>query len=316
MEIRDPIHGPITVSEKEKAVIDHPLVQRLRRVKQLGFAELTFPGATHSRYIHSIGTMHLAGLAFDSIFHARPEGVSDKKLLQLRQCARLAGLLHDLGHPPLSHALESSFGGEGTPGIRTHEDLTVTLIKDREISRLLNDLFREEGITSGDIAGLISGNPSEIFSEGGLDLFPVLRQMISSEMDCDRMDYLLRDSFFTGVSYGNIDLKWLISNLSWHETGGRLYLTLNSRAVFTFEDFLLSRYHMFLMIYFHNKTVIYERILQRFVETGHLRIPLEPGAFIVCDDNWLYSKLAESENIYAGMLARQSPPKLILEFWG
>ncbi|HOI09837.1 MAG TPA: HD domain-containing protein, partial [Myxococcota bacterium] len=106
MEIRDPIHGPIEVSPAEKRVIDHPLVQRLRRVRQLGFSECTFPGATHTRFLHSLGAMHLAGLAFDAVATDLGDLPRDT-VARARAALRLAALLHDLGHPPLSHTGEA-----------------------------------------------------------------------------------------------------------------------------------------------------------------------------------------------------------------
>jgi HD superfamily phosphohydrolase len=123
MEVRDPIHGAVHVSDRERAVLDSPYFQRLRNIKQVGFTELAFPGATHSRYLHSVGVMHLAGVAFDAVFR-RWVFSSSKRQAELRQCVRLAALLHDVGHAPFSHCTEFAMPHGRHPDLDgSHPDL-------------------------------------------------------------------------------------------------------------------------------------------------------------------------------------------------
>ena len=150
LEIRDPIHGSITISKQEIQVLDSPAFQRLRMIKQLGFTEFSFPGASHSRYIHSLGATYLAGLAFDSIF--RDFSFSNKKKKNnYRQILRLAALLHDVGHGPLSHSTEEVMPRLSDLQIGVykekknrkacHEDYTIKFITDSHLTKILSDSF-------------------------------------------------------------------------------------------------------------------------------------------------------------------------------
>ena len=147
MEIRDPIHGPIPVTPGEQAVIDSPWFQRLRRIKQLGFAELAFPGATHNRYLHSVGVMHLAGQAFDAVFRGA-DWLPAADRNRVRQVLRLAALCHDIGHAPLSHTSESLFPairelnlpllkGADSQAQARHEHYTLKLLLDSDLADVI-----------------------------------------------------------------------------------------------------------------------------------------------------------------------------------
>jgi HD superfamily phosphohydrolase len=318
MEVRDPVHGPIEIDDKEKAILDHPLFQRLRRVRQLGFGEVAFPGATHTRFLHSLGTMHLAGIAFDRIF----DGISilprrEKK--RFRQTLRLAALLHDLGHPPLSHSGEKvlpyASENENTP--MTHEEMSTFLIESSSLGDLIDSLWGDEGVFSTSVASLLkdTGYDDAPFLYRGFSFRPLLRQLISSELDCDRMDYLVRDSYFTGVAYGRFDRDWLLSHMGARSKGNGFFLVLDARALFTFEDFLLSRFHMFLMVYLHHKTVIYDRMLGRFLEVSKLRIKKDPDEFVRWDDEYLWQVISASQNPWAKRLSLRKPLSLIIEVW-
>ena len=223
MEIKDPIHGSIEVNSSEVAVIDSREFQRLRSIKQLGFAEFSFPGATHNRYIHSVGVMHLAGRAFDSVFRTFEFSSADARA-RLRQTVRLGALLHDIGHGPLSHTTEETMPSvdalqidaykhrKPKPGMllnrgrrATHEDYSIKFLTDSALTEILRANFKS--IDPLHIACLIDRAlevPDDFFFDHGLDLRPVLSQIVSSEMDVDRMDYLERDAYSaeqtTGVS--------------------------------------------------------------------------------------------------------------------
>jgi len=135
-------------------------------------------------------------------------------------------------------------------------------------------------------------------------------------MDADRMDYLLRDSFFTGATYGRVDIAWLVSNLRPVIREGRCHLGLDSRAVFAFEDFLLSRYHMFLMVYFHHKSVIMHRMLKRFLDAHPLRFPADPDEYLAWDDRRLLDLLASHDDPWARRITAPAPLKTVMEFRG
>lgn len=307
MEIRDPIHGSIRVFEDEQRVIDHPFFQRLRQIKQTGFSDLAFPGATHSRYLHSIGAMHLAEAAFDSIFGQhifQRAGLAQA----FRKLVRLAALLHDVGHAPLSHCTEFAMpsvgalhipcleGVETDPSRRaTHEDYTIKILTDSDLTQLIRAQYPM--FEPLHVAALV--NPAvpcgdDFFVDDGVSFRTVLSQIISSELDVDRMDYLKRDSYFAGVSYGNYDYSWIGPRLTFHvTTSNEAHLALDPRAIYAFNDFLISRYHMFLMVYFHHKSVLYEEMLKRYFESpdASYTIPAEIDAYVDIDDYQLIHHL-------------------------
>lgn len=328
IRIRDPIHGTIRFDEQELALIDHRSFQRLRWIKQLGLADLAFPGATHTRYAHGLGTTHIATRMFDWV--SRDFELLPDERRRLRTTVRLAALCHDLGHAPLSHTTESFMPPVAALGLgtwsagsgerkATHEDYTLKILTDSDLTPLMRRSFRDRGIEPEDIAALVAGRgPPGItarFTVGGRNWMPILRQCVSSELDADRMDYLLRDSYFAGVPYGRYDLDWLIENLVAVELGPDLHLGLNARASFGFEDYLLSRYHMFLSVYFHHVPIGYELMLARYQEEAgrELQFPASVEAFMECDDLFLYGRLRASRNEWARRIVERRGYRLLLE---
>jgi uncharacterized protein len=328
MRIRDPIHGSLTVSDEETRVIDSRTFQRLRHVRQLGFGDLAFPGATHTRHAHSLGAMHVASRLFDAITSRSdlPTPTRDR----FRTAVRLAVLCHDIGHMPLSHASESiappraalrlpSWMRGSLEGQATHEDFTAKLLLDSSLSGLIDEVYALHGITPTLVASLVTGElpPGAVgFVEKGVDWAPVLRAIVSGELDADRMDYLLRDSFYTGVNYGRYDLEWILQNLSAAERDGKAVLALSKAAIFAFEDFLLSRYHMFLSVYFHHTSVSFDWMLRRYYEEapGEFEIPSDPEAFLECDDMTLHLTLRRSKNRWAERIAQRRGFKRVAQF--
>ncbi|MBM4319413.1 MAG: HD domain-containing protein [Deltaproteobacteria bacterium] len=332
MEVRDPIHGSIEIQPREIEVIDHPLFQRLRSIRQLGFSQLSFPGATHTRLSHGLGTMHLATRAFDGIFAGFAFTMPGARE-RLRQTVRLAALLHDVGHPPLSHCAEvamprlrtlrlACYGPTGQQAERqaTHEDVSVLLIAHSSLSPLLRRIGH--GIEPLHVAALVSPQvqvDDGFFLDDGRDLRPVLSQIVSSECDVDRMDYLKRDSVFAGVEYGRFDQHWLLSCMTNHVgEDGRVHLALDSRGLYAFDHFLLARYHMFLIVYYHYRSVVFEEMLRLYLESaaGEYLLPVEAEEYGGIDDTQLMARLRQSGNGWARRIVESRPYSLLLERHG
>jgi len=228
-EVRDTVHKYINFSEVERQVMDTPHVQRLRRIKQLSFAELTYPGADYSRFPHSLGVMHLAGKMAEVLLSAAAIDKDDV------QKVRIAALLHDSGHGPFSHMYEELLT---TKRDKTHEDLTKWIVVKSSIA----DVLASNGYDPKEVSELALGkSPSAN---------PLLNQIVSGYFDADVMDYLVRDSLHTGVEYGHIDTQRLIDSLVPIEGT----LAVDSTSLYALESFYFARYMMFKAVYFH-KTV-------------------------------------------------------------
>ena len=331
MEIRDPVHGSIHISKELVPVIKHNFFQRLRYIKQLGFSEFVFPGATHTRFLHSIGVMHVGSLAFNTLFKDK---LNNPDIKRLKETFSLGCLLHDIGHAPLSHSTETVMPSLSELNIpneflskdedlsrqATHEDYTIKSIADSSFTEAFQEVEKKYGVERKFIADLIRGETSspEYFTVDNKNYFPILHQLISSELDCDRMDYLLRDSYFCGVSYGNYDLDWILDNLQLCEKDNSVYLGITERAVVTFDDFLLSRYHMFLMVYFHYRPVCLEQLLYKYFKTspGEYVIPGNIEEYQEHDDHHLLKILRKSSNKYAQAIVKNNIPQKVYESYG
>ncbi len=328
MRIRDPIHGTISVSDEEKAVVDSRFYQRLRTIRQLGFGELAFPGATHTRHAHSLGAMQVAARLFDAV--AGSSTLSAPARERFRVAVRMAVLCHDLGHMPFSHASEQiaprksllklpAWVDDGEGERATHEDFTAKLLLDSSLTPVLTQGVQAQGLTAAHIASLVTGREppgDKVFTDRGVDWSPLLRALVSGELDADRMDYLLRDSFYTGVNYGRYDFEWIVQNLNAAERDGKMVLALSRAAAFAFEDFLLSRFHMFLSVYFHHTAVSFDHMLKRFYEEspGEFEIPADPDAFVLCDDVELNHVLRRSKSPWAQRIVTRRGFKRVAEF--
>lgn len=328
MEVRDPVHGSIKVRDCEIPILESPFFQRLRSIKQLGFSEYVFPGATHTRYLHSIGVMDVSSKVFAQVFK---EHGDSREIERLHQTVRLACLLHDIGHAPLSHTTEFvmpqvselKLPGSFAPAQNrqaTHEDYTIKSVVDSSLTESFKGVQSEFGVAINQVAELIIGETADpsYFTVKGINYFPMLHQFVSSEMDCDRMDYLLRDSYFCGVSYGKFDLDWIVDNLNICIEDSKAYLGISERAVATFDDFLLCRFHMFLMVYFHYKSVCLEKMLKRYFKNApnEYQIPADIEEYLNHDDHLLMKTLRNSDDYWANKIVRNSIPKKIFEAFG
>jgi HD superfamily phosphohydrolase len=227
--INDPIYGFITIpNEIVFRIIEHPYMQRLRRIRQLGMTHLVYPGANHTRFHHALGAMHLMIQAIE-VLRAKGHSITDEE----REAVIIAILLHDVGHGPFSHTLEESI----VDGIR-HEELSY-LMMDK-----LNKDF------SGSLSMAIN-----IFRDNYSKKF--LHQLVSSQLDMDRLDYLNRDSFFTGVSEGVISSDRIIKMLEVHNDK----LAIEAKGIYSIEKFIVSRRLMYWQVYLHKTVVAAEKML-------------------------------------------------------
>lgn len=332
IEIRDPIHGSIEIYDDERPILEHQFFQRLRRIKQLGLSEFAFPGATHTRYLHSIGVMTVATKAFNYLFRHFSQ---DADYHRLKESVRLAALLHDIGHAPLSHSTESVMPKlkelnlpekfykllDVSPEEQaTHEHYTLKSLTDSSFLEAFPLAEKKFGISSERIAEIILGKTTDpdYFTIKNVNYFPLLHQLVSGELDCDRMDYLLRDSYYCGVSYGNYDLDWIIHNLQICVEEGQGHLGLADKALQSFDDFLLGRYHMFLMVYFHYRAVCLEKMLYRYFYTSPLEynIPANIEEYQKHDDAFLLKFLKNSFNPWAKKIIKNEIPPILYESRG
>jgi len=242
--IFDPIHDFIEIEPDELALLNSRPVQRLRQLKQLGLAYLAFPAAEHSRFGHALGAL-ATGERVMTHLRRHDDGyfASDADYAAQRRLLRASLLLHDVGHGPFSHACEAVLGV-------MHERRTRAILALPEIERALVAL----DVDPAAVLALVIGDPASPW--------PVLRELVSGpNLDADRMDYLLRDAYFTGVGGGRYDAEQLVGSLRVLEQSGAPVLGVDGRGVVALESFVLARYLMFSTVYFHHTTRQFERIL-------------------------------------------------------
>ncbi|MBK8466160.1 MAG: HD domain-containing protein [Chloracidobacterium sp.] len=239
---RDSVHDIIrlnTGTDEGRLVvslIDTPEFQRLRRIRQLGLAYFAYQSAEHSRFTHSLGAFHLAGRMIAKL------RFSYDIPAEAQTAVRIAALLHDLGHGPFSHVIENILGFH-------HEQFTIdaVLSDETEVGRLLSSFSSN---LPQNVAAIIRG-----------DFKPrALGQLVSSQLDVDRMDYLLRDSLMTGAKYGVFDLEWIIKSIEINEADDHLYVS--APGIYAVEDYLQARYYMYRQVYFHRTLRSAEAVLK------------------------------------------------------
>jgi len=237
---RDPVHDLIALDKNSRedttlmALIDCPEMQRLRRIRQMGLAHLTYQGAEHSRFSHSLGAMWVATRILDQLEKERPVAARQ------RFATRCAALLHDVGHGPLSHVFESFMGV-------SHELWTRNIILDNSSS--INYILKQyHASLPGEVVAIIEGESHPRF----------LSQIISSQLDADRFDYLLRDSIMTGVKYGIYDFERLLHVLRLDHRGENIIVAPN--GIQAVEKYLQARYHMYSQVYLHKTVRAGERV--------------------------------------------------------
>jgi len=226
LDIIDPIHDFIRVYDHELAIIDNPIFQRLRRIRQLSGAHLTYPAAQHTRFEHSLGVMHIASQAGHALHE---KGILKSDNIEI---LRLSGLLHDIGHGPFSHLFEEIIQKKKI----SHEDFGKEIILKSDIG----DSLSKNGFDKKLITKVAFGDSK----------FQYMNEIVSGALSADMMDYLLRDGYFTGAEHAKIDHKRITQSLDVHKKK----LALERSALYSFESMMHSRYQMFKAVYFH-KTV-------------------------------------------------------------
>ena len=268
--IKDPVHGYIGVDEKILPLLDSPQVQRLRHIRQLGFSDMVYPGANHTRFEHSLGTMHLAGILAKSL------KLDDHDVL----LSMVSGILHDIGHGPFSHATEPLI--EKYIGRSHHE--VEHMLHEAEICEAIGKI----GLVPSEICRMIEGKHK-------------LAGIIHGDLDVDRMDYLKRDAHYTGVPYGTVDAQRLIQSTILSENG----LALKDTGIIAAESLLIARTLMRPTIYFHHVSRIAESMVKA-AAVRHLEVTGSDRAneLLSMDDGSFSVELMNSESESASVLMK------------
>lgn len=256
----DPLHGAIALDSSDPTeallirLIDTSAFQRLRRIRQLGPASLTFHGAEASRFTHSLGVMSIARRAFDRLAKRYPQ------LHPHRPVVLCAALLHDIGHGPFSHTSEEIFGNH-------HEHWTRRILRESAPIRHLLDDFHPQLLDNIE-AVYLHKHP-----------LPLVWQLVSSQLDCDRLDYLMRDSYFTGASYGKLDLDRILMALNYDPVSQQLVVARKGMAAI--EHYLIVRYFMYAQVYNHPKNITASWVLNQAFDRARSQLPgLEADATV------------------------------------
>jgi HD superfamily phosphohydrolase len=270
-DIIDPIHDFIRVYDHELEIIDNPIFQRLRRIRQLSGAHLTYPAAQHTRFEHSLGVMHIASQA--------GQALKEKEILKSDdiEILRLSGLLHDIGHGPFSHLFEEILQQKKI----SHEDFGKNIILKSEIG----DTLSKNGYDKKLITKIAFGDSK----------YQYLNEIVSGALSADMMDYLLRDGYFTGAEHAKIDHKRLTQSLDVHKKK----LALERSALYSFESMMHSRYQMFKAVYFHKtvraaEVMLLEALRLSDDEFGFTSFNIEE--FVKLTDEYVLSMLVSSKS--------------------
>jgi HD superfamily phosphohydrolase len=269
--INDPVHGFITINDPLiYEIISHPWVQRLRRINQMAMSYLVYPGAVHSRLHHALGAYHLMGSA---LYELRQKGITITE--EEEQAAKIAILLHDVGHGPFSHALESIL-------IKDMEHEAISLM----IMYVLNEKFNGKLQMAIDI---FTGSYSKKF----------LHQLVSGQLDVDRMDYLTRDSFFTGVIEGSVGCDRILKMLTVHDGS----LMVEEKGIYSIENFLVARRLMYWQVYQHKTVLSAEMTLVKILERAIWLFKKGDDAVVSSNGlgNILFDKKSQFDNNFLEM---------------
>ncbi|MBN1144959.1 MAG: HD domain-containing protein [Bacteroidales bacterium] len=265
--VNDPVHGFIIIpTDFIFDLLEHPYLQRLRRIKQLGLTSFVYPGATHTRFQHALGAVHLMSQAIENL-RLKGTDISEEEA----EAVTAAILLHDIGHGPFSHALEESI----IPGI-SHESLTVML---------MNNLNEEFGGRLNLAIRIFNNNYSKKF----------LHQLVSGQLDMDRMDYLMRDSFYAGVAEGTIGTERIIKMLN--VVNGQL--VVEAKGIYSIEKFLIARRLMYWQVYYHKTVIAAENLLVKLLKRAKEIAVTDAGLFATASLNYFLKQHIRKKELEA-----------------
>jgi HD superfamily phosphohydrolase len=300
LAIRDPIHGFIRADELESALLNSRPMQRLRFIHQLGLTFLVFPGAEHSRFAHALGTMHLAGRVYDALASKSNGQLPTQPGSRERRLVRVAALLHDIGHAPFSHTAEDLFAG----GI-DHEEMTHRLLCIPDIRQILD--------AWGD--GIDCESVGRILKKSGQGVEALLSEIVSSELDVDKMDYLSRDSLYCGVKYGSYDLERLIDTVVpvQDPEDGKWRVGVDHGGVHALEALVMARYYMFTQVYFNETSKVMELHFNKWLRTTGVEWPDDPEGFLQHDDLTVLEAMRRSADSHARAIVHRERYALAYE---
>jgi len=289
---RDPIHGFIHADELEQALINCRPLQRLRSIHQLGFTYLVYPGAEHSRFSHVLGAMELAGKVYDTLAAKQPSILEDDRRSRERRLVRAAALLHDIGHAPFSHSAEDLFEQH-----IDHEAMTTRLLRLEEIEHI----FDRHG------NGLHAAEVGELLDSPGTPQKRLLSQIISGELDVDKMDYLLRDSLYCGVRYGSFDLARLLETIEplLDPDTGEWGIGVEEGGVHALEALVMARYYMFTQVYFNLTGKALELHFNEWLKEMGQLWPADAATFLEHDDISAMVRMRDSKSPHAAAIVRR-----------
>ncbi|MCB9027326.1 MAG: HD domain-containing protein [Bdellovibrionaceae bacterium] len=331
--IFDNIHGYITLNRVEARILETLYYQRLRWIRQLGFSFYVFPGATHTRHAHALGVLHV----MDKVLKSIGKSVTEEKLFNpkikdestlFHRTMRLAAMLHDIGTLPFSHTIELAYINHWRQQVKksktmaNHEELGSHILLNTNFDGGITKILMEEGIDPLELSRIISGTSKNMLAN----------QLMHSDVDADRMDYLLRDAYHTGVKLGVYDMDLLLRNMRAHKIGQKEILCVHENAINVVDSFLVSRYFWYSQIISDGPSykfdLIAAKIYEYFLENGlaysfdHLieKVSQNPNEYFTFNDSYFLAKLHE---YLAGrimhpmirelseMLAQRKPPAQI-----
>ena len=268
----DPIHQDIVLDWDKPAerlvidLIDAVEFQRLRRIHQLGVSYFTFQGAEGSRFTHSVGVMHVASRLAEILISRQPEAESERAVILA------SALLHDVGHGPFSHVTEKILGYD-------HEDWSCKVVSGDTQIRAILDNYKEEPGLADKIVKVLKKTYSPHY----------VSHIVSSQLDCDRFDYLLRDSYMTGTAYGLFAMKRILRSMEIDENEDRL-LVVGEKGQIAVEDYLFARYSMYAQVYYHRKNLAARAMLGKLIQRAKFVMEQSPGEISFIDEEtqlWL-----------------------------